>query len=170
MAVETRSRTILVAALLAGAFLLGAGVFGLGYLVGTSSNGDPSRAAAESELAPVLVSGVVEQADGTTAEGGRVEIYVWPGDDLEEGEEVPVQLVGETEIGAGGRYVLRVAPSPLLAELAGENGGWINFDGWFFAPGAEYDWTSWGFSRELRNGAWFGDEEDQPLDITLDAR
>lgn len=41
----------------------------------------------------------------------------------------------------------------------------------FFAPGAEtYDWTTWSFSRELRNGAWFGDEEDQPLNITLDAR
>jgi hypothetical protein len=127
----------------------------------------PTSKAAFQTDAPILVSGKVL---GPNCRPMRARVGVSFGD-IPTGSEPRLSVdVASVRTGVDGRFTLRADPtkSPFreaLARADKANGGWLNFDLNAMSAGGAFGY--WGFSRFVQNGAWWGNQKENPTRETV---
>ena len=96
--------------------------------------------AGAAQASTVLTTGTLTGPTGAPSKG-EVRVYAWPDAD----RKMSLPLLGTATAGRDGRFTVEAQDEQKLLELAGRQGGWLDFTAVANVPGREGDWTFTGY-------------------------
>ena len=106
--------------------------------------------------APVVLTGVLRDTSGRPVADAKVQMMASDDANAKVGQTIPVVGLASAQTNAAGRFTIRQSQSaPIIRKLAGENGGWVNFDVYITAHA---HFMPWAVTRKIGLNGWIADE------------